>query len=70
VSGWRKRQIQEKQMPRPQTELTNSRLQVGARVTLAQKNEFQRLGGSTWLKNILNQSIRERAIKEIENERR
>lgn len=65
MSGWRKKQIQEKQMPRPKSDLTNSRLQIGARVTLAQKNEFKRLGGSVWLKSLLNQNIRERALKEL-----
>lgn len=40
-------------MPRPKTELTKSGRQIGIRVTESEYEQWQQLGGGTWLRKLL-----------------
>jgi hypothetical protein len=40
-------------MPRPKSELTGSKRNVGARLTEEQFKEWRKLGGSLWLRKFL-----------------
>jgi len=44
-------------MPRPKTEMTKSGKTIAARATLSEWNEFKRLGGIRWLRQLLAESI-------------
>jgi hypothetical protein len=43
-------------MPRPKSDLTAGTF-IGVRATLLLKEEFKRLGGATWLRRFLTQSL-------------
>jgi hypothetical protein len=44
-------------MPRPKTEMTKSGKTIAVRATLSEWNEFKRLGGTKWLRQLLADSI-------------
>ena len=44
-------------MPRPKTEMTKSGKTIAARATMSEWNEFKRLGGTKWLRQLLADSI-------------
>ena len=44
-------------MPRPKSDLTGQTIYVAVRTTLPLKQEFQRLGGASWLRRFLSNSI-------------
>ena len=44
-------------MPRPRTEMTKSGKTIAVRATLSEWNEFKRLGGTKWLRQLLANSI-------------
>ena len=44
-------------MPRPKSDLTGQTIYVAVRTTLPLKQEFQRLGGATWLRRFLSNSL-------------
>jgi hypothetical protein len=44
-------------MPRPKTEMTKSGKTIAVRATLSEWNEFKRLGGTKWLRQLLSESI-------------
>jgi len=44
-------------MPRPKTEMTKSGKTIAVRATLSEWNEFRRLGGTKWLRQLLAKSI-------------
>ena len=44
-------------MPRPKSDLTGQTVYVAVRATPSLKEEFKRLGGSTWLRRFLAQSL-------------
>ena len=46
-------------MPRPKSELTSVAKYVGVRLIPAHYEEWKRLGGAKWLRQILSQSIKE-----------
>ena len=49
-------------MPRPKSELTATTQKcIGVRLTLWQYDEWERLGGAKWLRQMLSQSIKEKA---------
>lgn len=50
-------------MPRPKSELTSSAVVITVRVTKAYKDEFKRLGGSVWLRQVLADSIQSNLLK-------
>lgn len=54
-------------MSRPPSEITGSRIQIAVRVTQSLKNEFKTLGGATWLRKLLAQSINNRRSNEAVN---
>lgn len=43
-------------MPRPKTELTKSGKAIGVRVTVSEYEEWIKIGGSKWLRKLLQQS--------------
>jgi hypothetical protein len=47
-------------MPRPKSELTNVAKSVGVRLIPAHYEEWKKLGGPKWLRQMLSQSIKER----------
>jgi hypothetical protein len=51
-------------MPRPKSELTGQPIFIGVRTTLPLKLEFQRLGGSVWLRQFLTKSLEKHQSKE------
>jgi hypothetical protein len=44
-------------MPRPKTEMTKSGKTIAVRATLSEWNEFKRLGGASWLRRFLANSL-------------
>jgi len=44
-------------MPRPKSEMTKSGKTIAVRATLSEWNEFRRLGGTKWLRQLLAKSI-------------
>jgi len=44
-------------MPCPKTEMTKSGKTIAVRATLSEWNEFRRLGGTKWLRQLLAKSI-------------
>jgi hypothetical protein len=48
------------QMPRPKSELTKNGKTIGVRLTSSEYAEYERLGKSKWLRQLLLQSIKER----------
>jgi len=44
-------------MPRPKSDLTGQTIYVAVRTTPSLKEEFKRLGGASWLRRFLSQSI-------------
>jgi hypothetical protein len=53
-------------MPRPKTEMTKSGKTIAVRATLSEWNEFKRLGGIKWLRQLLAESIdKNQQTKEI-----
>lgn len=47
-------------MPRPKSEITGVNILVAVRVTKPMREEFNRLGGSFWLRRVLAQSLEQR----------
>jgi hypothetical protein len=47
-------------MPRPKSELTKNGITIGVRLTPSEYAEYERLGKSKWLRQVLLQSIKER----------
>lgn len=47
-------------MPRPKSEITGQPTRVGIRLTPSQRDEYKRLGGPNWLRELLRQSIDKR----------
>jgi hypothetical protein len=47
-------------MPRPKSELTKNGVTIGVRLTPSEYAEYERLGKSKWLRQLLLQSIKER----------
>jgi hypothetical protein len=47
-------------MPRPKSELTKNGITIGVRLTLSEYAEYERLGKSKWLRQLLSKSIQER----------
>ncbi len=47
-------------MPRPKSELTKNGKTIGVRLTSSEYAEYERLGKSKWLRQLLLQSIKER----------
>ena len=47
-------------MPRPKSELTTTQKRIGARLTQWQYQEWVRLGGTKWLKQMLSEARKER----------
>ena len=52
-------------MPRPKSEITNVQCVVAVRLTPSLRKEFHLLGGATWFRRFLAQSIEKR--REAEN---
>jgi hypothetical protein len=51
-------------MPRPKTEMTKSGKTIAVRATMSEWNEFKRLGGIKWLRQVLADSIeRQQQVK-------
>jgi hypothetical protein len=44
-------------MPRPKSEMTKSGKTIAVRATMSEWNEFRRLGGTKWLRQLLTNSI-------------
>ena len=44
-------------MPRPKSDLTGQTIYVAVRTTPSLKEEFKRLGGASWLRRFLSDSI-------------
>jgi hypothetical protein len=44
-------------MPRPKSEMTKSGKTIAVRATMSEWNEFRRLGGTKWLRQLLAKSI-------------
>jgi hypothetical protein len=44
-------------MPRPKSDLTGQTIFIGVRTTPSLKEEFKRLGGASWLRRVLSQSL-------------
>jgi len=53
-------------MPRPPSELTKFHIQISVRVTDVQKEEFQRMGGATWLRQQIANAMKQRQKREAE----
>ena len=49
-------------MPRPKSELTKSGKTIGIRVTQSEYEEYKKLGGSAWLRKLL-QDVRDKKQK-------
>jgi hypothetical protein len=47
-------------MPRPKSELTKNGKTIGVRLTPSEYAEYERLGKSKWLRQLLSKSIQER----------
>jgi hypothetical protein len=47
-------------MPRPKSELTSVAKNIGVRLIPAHYEEWKKLGGSKWLRQVLSQSIKEK----------
>jgi len=47
-------------MPRPKSELTTTQKRIGARLTQWQHEEWKRLGGTKWLKQMLAENRKKR----------
>lgn len=47
-------------MPRPKSELTSVNKNIGVRLIPAHYEEWKRLGGAKWLRQVLSQNIKER----------
>jgi len=47
-------------MPRPKSELTTTQKRIGARLTQWQYQEWVRLGGTKWLKQMLAENRKKR----------
>jgi pyoverdine/dityrosine biosynthesis protein Dit1 len=56
-------------MPRPPSELTKFHIQISVRVTDVQKEEFQRMGGATWLRQQIANAMKQRQKREAEFEK-
>lgn len=54
-------------MPRPPSEITGSPIQIAVRVTTSLRDEFKNLGGATWLRKLLAQSIQQRRQNEAQS---
>ena len=52
-------------MPRPQTEMTKSGKTIAVRATLSEWNEFKRLGGTKWLRQLLDKSLKKHQQEKI-----
>jgi len=50
-------------MPREKSEITGSKVTVTMRMTKEQKEMFQAIGGTEWLRNYLNRQIRSEEIQ-------
>ena len=50
-------------MPRPKSEITESKVIIGLRMTLNQADMFKDLGGVQWLRNYLDRQIRSEQIQ-------
>jgi hypothetical protein len=48
------------QMPRPKSELTSVAKNIGVRLIPAHYEEWKKLGGPKWLRQLLSKSIQER----------
>jgi hypothetical protein len=48
------------QVPRPKSELTKNGKTIGVRLTPSEYAEYERLGKSKWLRQLLSKSIQER----------
>jgi hypothetical protein len=61
-------------MPRPKSELTGSKVNIGLRMTPNQADMFKALGGVQWLRNYLDRQIRSEEIqlgvREVKNDKR
>lgn len=51
-------------MPRPKSELTHNPKIVGARITQELFKEWRKLGGSVWLRKYLEESQKQRKLKQ------
>jgi len=47
-------------MPRPKSELTSVAKNIGVRLIPAHFEEWKRLGGAKWLRQMLSQSLKEK----------
>jgi hypothetical protein len=56
-------------MPRPPSEITGTQIQIAVRVTHSLKEEFRNLGGATWFRKFLADSISQRLKREAEFDR-
>ena len=43
-------------MPRPKSELTKSGKSIGVRVTVSEYEEWEKIGGSKWLRKLLQEN--------------
>jgi hypothetical protein len=52
-------------MPRPKSEMTKSGKTIAVRATLSEWNEFKRLGGTKWLRQLLDKSLKKHQQEKI-----
>ena len=50
-------------MPRPKSEITGSKINIGLRLTPDQADMFKDLGGVQWLRNYLDRQMRSEQIQ-------
>jgi len=50
-------------MPRPKSDITGSKVNIGLRMTENQRNMFNALGGIQWLRSYLDRQIRSEEIQ-------
>ena len=55
--------IRTKTMPRPKSEITGSKVNIGLRMTEDQRDMFKALGGIDWLRKYLDRQIRSELIQ-------